>query len=338
MTRRLVMLLAGVLGTTVAVPAVADDAKAPWRIVLREHARAGGPTLTLGDVADLRTGDLPAIRALVALPLATGVRPGRPVALSRDAIQRAVEPLAAKAGVPVTLGGAERVHAERASQTVDGDRIAKVARDALARALVSKVGAADVALIRPPRDVVLPSGVLTVVPIAVLGPTDWLRRASVWVQLYVDGRLETAVPVDFQVEGVVALLPASASATMRAASEPVRPLARAERSDEAQRGLSAAFDDQVPRETRAAPMPSQLALADHAAATRRTPDAPDATPAVQRGRPAVLRSNTGPIAMEVQVQVLQDGRVGDTVRVQAPAGTGPVAARVVSEGVLEMAQ
>jgi flagella basal body P-ring formation protein FlgA len=38
------------------------------------------------------------------------------------------------------------------------------------------------------------------------------------------------------------------------------------------------------------------------------------------------------------VQVLQDGRIGETVRVQAPAATGPVLARVLSDGLLEMTQ
>jgi hypothetical protein len=305
MSTRLVMLAIGALMAAGALPAAAEDTKAPWRIELREQARAQGHSLTLGDVADLRTRDLAGIRALVGLPLVTHLRPGRQVIVTRDAIQRAVEPLAAKAGAPVTLSGAERVQAERASQTVDGERIATVARDALARALVSQLGAADVALVRPPRDIVLPAGELSVVPRVVLGPTDWLRRASVWVQLHVDGRLETAVPVDFQIEGVTALLPTARPVGLLASTGSVQPALPAARHPENR----------------------QAAIA-----------APDATLAVQRGRTALLRSASGPIALEVQVQVLQDGRIGETVRVQAPAGTGPVLARVLSDGLLEMTQ
>jgi hypothetical protein len=305
MSTRFVALGIGALLAAGAWPAAADDAKAPWRVELREHARAAGHVLTLGDVADLRTRDLAGIRALIGLPLVTHLRPGRQVIVTRDAIQRAIEPLAAKAGVPVTLSGAERVQAERANQTVDGERIANVARDALARALVSQLGAADVALVRPPRDIVLPAGELSVVPRVVLGPTDWLRRASVWVQLHVDGRLETAVPVDFQIEGVTALLPNARPVGLPASTGSVQPSPSAAKHPEGR----------------------QAAIA-----------VPDVPLAVQRGRTALLRSASGPIALEVEVQVLQDGRIGETVRVQAPAATGPVLARVLSDGLLEMTQ
>lgn len=59
--------------------------------------------------------------------------------------------------------------------------------------------------------------------------------------------------------------------------------------------------------------------------------------AVERGTWAALRSVTGAVVLESRVQVLQDGRTGERVRVRQQGATGIVFARVVERGVLELA-
>lgn len=59
--------------------------------------------------------------------------------------------------------------------------------------------------------------------------------------------------------------------------------------------------------------------------------------AVERGAWAALRSVTGAVVLESRVQVLQDGRTGERVRVRQQGATGIVFARVVERGVLELA-
>lgn len=58
---------------------------------------------------------------------------------------------------------------------------------------------------------------------------------------------------------------------------------------------------------------------------------------VERGTWAALRSVTGAVVLESRVQVLQDGRTGERVRVRQQGATGIVFARVVERGVLELA-
>ena len=65
--------------------------------------------------------------------------------------------------------------------------------------------------------------------------------------------------------------------------------------------------------------------------------APKLAPAVARGERALLRSVFGSVLLESRVDVLQDGRVGDMVRVRQPGGAGMVLARVVGAGRLELA-
>ena len=62
----------------------------------------------------------------------------------------------------------------------------------------------------------------------------------------------------------------------------------------------------------------------------------DAALAVARGEWAVLRAVEGSITLESRVEVLQDGRTGERIRVRAQGVTGPLFARVVGPGRLEL--
>jgi flagella basal body P-ring formation protein FlgA len=58
---------------------------------------------------------------------------------------------------------------------------------------------------------------------------------------------------------------------------------------------------------------------------------------VARGDWAVLRAIEGAVTLESRVEVLQDGRTGQKVRVRQHGAVGPVLARVVGRGLLEIA-
>lgn len=77
--------------------------------------------------------------------------------------------------------------------------------------------------------------------------------------------------------------------------------------------------------------PSPIAAADAA-------PAPAGTPAVLRGQWATLRSGAGAVAIEARVEVLQDGRVGQSVRVRQSGAAAGVIATVVGAGQLELAR
>ncbi|QJW85535.1 flagellar basal body P-ring formation protein FlgA [Ramlibacter terrae] len=61
-------------------------------------------------------------------------------------------------------------------------------------------------------------------------------------------------------------------------------------------------------------------------------------PAVLRGEWASLRAGAGAVRTEARVQVLQDGKVGDSVRVRASAAASSFLAKVTGDGQLEVAQ
>lgn len=60
-------------------------------------------------------------------------------------------------------------------------------------------------------------------------------------------------------------------------------------------------------------------------------------PVVGRGEWAALRNTLGSVVLESRVQVLQDGRPGERIRVRQQGATGVVFARVMAAGLLELA-
>jgi hypothetical protein len=62
----------------------------------------------------------------------------------------------------------------------------------------------------------------------------------------------------------------------------------------------------------------------------------DSPVVVNRGEWAALRTAAGAVLLEGRVEVLQDGRAGDRIRVRQQGATGIVLARVVGHGQLEL--
>jgi flagella basal body P-ring formation protein FlgA len=58
---------------------------------------------------------------------------------------------------------------------------------------------------------------------------------------------------------------------------------------------------------------------------------------VVRGEWAALRTTAGAVSLESRVEVLQDGKAGERVRVRQQGATGIVMARVIGRGQLELA-
>ena len=86
-------------------------------------------------------------------------------------------------------------------------------------------------------------------------------------------------------------------------------------------------------QSRDAPDAAPLPRADSAPVTKEREPAPLA---VARGEWALLRLAEGGITLESRVEVLQDGRAGQRIRVRAQSGAGPLFARVLGPGQLEL--
>jgi flagella basal body P-ring formation protein FlgA len=316
-----------VLGAALAAApcAAADRAGRAVRIELRSEVELPGGLVRLGDVADVSGGSAARLGRLRAVALGRLDGVDRPLRIGRAAIRRW---LRLREGIEpdgIAWAGAERCEVRRASQRVDGDRVAAAAVDRAVALLRGRGLRAEVRAAQPAGALRLPAGEihLTVRDLPRLLAVS--RRASAWVDVEVGGRPVLAVPVLLELEvrgpAAVAVEPLAPGTRLAPGLVELREVDWTGRSAE--------------------PLP--FAAADGARLRRAvgkdepvTADAADAAPLVSRGGRATLRAREGAVEVEGRVEVLQDGFSGQAVAVRLPGARGPIVARVVGPDAVEM--
>jgi flagella basal body P-ring formation protein FlgA len=276
----------------------AVDAGAPVRIELRPEAEVRGPQVLLGDVANLETRDLTLLERLMSVPLGPAPRTGAPARLEREQLQRWIHARTGIAPDQVVWAGPEVTTVRLALTTVSGEQIVEAARRALPATADRDGSRAAMVPNRVPPDVTVPAGAVEVAARPVRRTAVLSRRPTVWVDVRVDGRFVRTVPVAFE--------PAILDSDPGAAAAPE------------------AAETASPRGPAAA-----------GAAIARAPA--EALPSVTRGSWVTLRVGSGRIAVESRVQVLEDGRAGQAVRVKLPSAR-VIVARVAGPDRVEVVQ
>lgn len=328
---------------TISVALVACAHAAPVSIELRPAVQVPQGQVRLGDVAYLTTRDLPTLRRLMTLPLGAAPRPGSPVLLDRDTLERRIQARGSLASSELDAAavlhwtGAPETVIESAAQQLPGDAIADAARSALESWLSQRSTRADVQIASTVRDLTLPAGTpaLRVRPLPA-GATPQ-RRMLVWIEAWVDDRFVRTTAVSFDVSAWAPVTVASTrldsgatvdAVTLRGATASrevdltaLRPGAPVKASGPAQNLLEASG-----QRLRRPLKPGEVLTDAHL----------ESMPAVARGNWAQLLARSGEITVESRVEVLQDGRKGQFVRVKVPGGSGEVLARVTGPGQVEV--
>lgn len=301
-------------------------AAAEASIALLPQARVPAGPVTLGEVARIRGTDLSLVRALVQMPIGRAPAAGQTVLLERDALAAWIRQ---RLPTPAVLAwtGPEQARVAADSRTVPGDDIAAAAGDALREWLAGRSERSDVQLAWSPRDVEAPASEVRL-QVRPLGGAPVRSRMVVWVDVFAANRFVRSVPVSFAVQAwrdvAVAAQPLTAGAPLHAGRMAERPVDVAALD-------GAQLAGPAPGE------PLQLRRNVPAGAPLRVQDL-GAAPLVQRGQWASLRSGAGAVVSEARVEVLQDGRAGESVRVRQPGALTQVMARVVGPGQLEVAR
>lgn len=292
-------------------------------IELRPDVAATGPAVTLGQMARLQSADLALIRQLANLPLGRAPTQGASVLVEREAIAAWLRRRLGVAPEQIEWRGVPASRVTASTQSVDGEQIAAAASRALGQWLAERSARSEAQLAIAPRSIEVARGELRLQPRA-LGQGRMHSRMTVWVDVWVADRFVRVVPVTFAVEAwgdaVTAIAPLQAGAVLEAGTTE-------------RRSVDLAASD-------AAPVPAGVVRTRRAVAAGEIVRAHDVEPlpAVVRGQWAVLRSGAGAVSSESRVQVLQDGRLGDSVRVRPPAATASLLARVTGAGQLEVAR
>jgi flagella basal body P-ring formation protein FlgA len=321
-------VLALCAGTSSAATATEPDAHA---VAVRLHASAVAtrPDVLLGDVADVEGRDMAQVQHLRVLPLGRLDAAGTQAALERGAIAHWICVHEGLCGAQVAWSGAARVAIRKTLHTVASATLVDVAQQELQRTLAPLGARVEIEPLAAASRVELPPGRVEFNARPLPAGTVPGKRMTVWVDANVDGRFVRAVPVNFE---VAAHVPAWIA------------------KDALPTGARVTGDAFVPGEADLAGMPGGEprrfadTFAGGAALVLRhalRPGEPLTTansapaPLVARGDIALLRIKDTAIELESRVEVLQDGLLGQRVRVKAKNAAGPVLARVTGAGRLE---
>jgi flagella basal body P-ring formation protein FlgA len=330
--RCLLQALAGVLLAAAGTVAHAqlEEKKWPVKIELRAKVQVRHAQVTLGDVANLSTGDLATLFQWMKLPLGTAPRSGNMVSLERGELERWVRSRQLTQGLAV-WSGAGHVDIYASEQTLAGDRVIESAREELSRWLQSRVARSEVSDISEVRDLSLPQGKieLRVRPLPDSGSPS--RRMLVWVDIWIDSAFSRSIPVNFEVrayqDGYVASQDLMTGALVDPASFERREVDIANAPYEKAVSAKSASDSALWRVRRSVNKGDPVLRSQV-----------EAAPAVTRGEQITLRTRTGLVSLEGRVEALQDGYQGQMVRVKSASATNSVMARVAGPGMVEITE
>lgn len=307
------------------------------RIELQSRVQVADAEVRLGDVARISGAPLPRQAQLGGVRLGRMPDSGDSLVLDREAVARWVRSQTGLAPGQVSWTGSPTVELSWPRHALQGARIEQFAREGLLKWLAGHSERAQVESLGEVADQQIPAGPrqvqLKLRPIAEALPR---ARMQAWVDIYAGERFLRAVPVRFKVEAWKSLPVAAqdipGGSPLQAGSEiPVREVDLAalppgEAAQAAAAGPSLAFDQ---------PMRFKRAVQ---AGDALTPSHFEPLPAVARGDWAVLRSGSGAVVLESRVQVAQDARVGQSIRVKPAQSASFVWARVTGPQSLELVQ
>jgi hypothetical protein len=167
---------------------VASTWAAELRIDLRPRVEAASGPLRMGQLARLASDDLSLLRAVADWPLGRSAAPARPQRVRRSDIEASLRRLPQLAGTSVQWSGAPACDIESATALVTGEAVARAALGAVP---------GPARLTRPPRDVRVPSGEVTLTARASMLP-DASRRQLVWVEIRSGGQVVREVAVSIE--------------------------------------------------------------------------------------------------------------------------------------------
>lgn len=344
---------------TVAVFAAAGTGDARVRLELRPDAQVRQQQVTLGEVANLSSRDLSALRRLMALSIGTVPRSGEAVTLERDALLQWLKRRGGVEESQIEWQGPTANSIRLALSILSGEQVAAAAQQHLKAHLASGRLRAEIDLAQVPRDVSVPGGRLELRPRPLGGHLDastWSppslpRRQVVWMDVWVDERFVRTVAASFDVNtfgpGLVASEDLPAGRTIDLARPLQSQLLVHDVDWNGRRSAPIlAPEPAAPVERVSSPMQVSEVSVDGAMRLRRplaagqilTRADVEPAPLIARGEYAMLRTSQGSIALESRVEVLQDGAAGQSVRVKLPNASTSIMARVVSAGVVEVRQ
>lgn len=306
----------------------AGPASALLRIEMKERVQVVQAQVTLADVAHISSADLDLLRRAMAVPLGAAPRAGEAASLDRAQLQRWLRTQMGLGAEQVQWLGSPVTEVSRSTTEITGEKLQSVAQAALRKHLESTLANVpkariEIQAVATPANLNMPAATSSLV----VRPLDTLPLSSrmlVWVDAFANGQYVRSVSVRFE---VATYMPVAVAASTLAAGATLQPSDWQEREVDVTRAPDAVVAvPQIAQRMRRAIRSGEVITHAHL----------QGVPAVQRGDWANLTARTGLVALESRVEVMQDGQLGQMVRVKPVNSAGSLVARVTGPGSVEM--
>lgn len=299
--------------TLLLVPACVPAAE---RLTLKASVLVGAARITLADVV---TPDIP---ALTSIDLGAAPLPGYSMRLSKAEVARMLR----SRGLGFELDGVDAVNVERRTQPYDQQHIVNAAQDYLHQLLARQAEHVELQLAATLPDLQLPAGRIALKPRPLMPESALRRRATVWVDVAVDGIFVRTVTVPFLIRAMRTVLVAKSD--LPAGSQPDCTNLELREQD-----IAALDDAPVNADCNAVPGRLKRVLAQGAPLQR---NQLQMARAVAQGDSVSLRMHDGAIMLEARATALDDGDIGQRIDVKPSAGTQAVRAEVIGAGLVKI--
>ncbi len=321
------------------------------RIELKQEAEVVSSPVTLEAIASIRGENQADGERLRALSLGPAPASGAVVRLDRPTLQRWISARLGLHGHDLEWSGSQVCTIRIASQYLSGNRITECAQLELNKSLEKAGVHSEATPVRPAPMLQVPRGEVTlrvrpIVLSSIAQPSNsrpseeatWVvpRQQTIWVEIWVDGRFVRLASVGFDVKTFVKALVARRSLR---AGEPLGAdnvsVQDVEAADSAPLPVQALLPARV-EEPSVTDRPSLCVRRAVAAGEIVTRSNVEPVALVKQGNSAILVAVQGAIALESKVEVLEDGSLGQVVRVKLPNASGSIRAHVVGPGRVEV--
>jgi len=305
---------------------VAGDVFAVTSVELRPIVKLNKDIVYLGDIADLTSSDLTTVQRLSGVYLGRSPRLGQNVSLDRAVISRWVNSRLSDLAGRINWSGAQFVQVSASTQLVPGRKIVASAESVLKDWLSKRSERSVVHAVRTPEDILLPDGSVELKP-HVLGDKSILqKRMTVWVEVWGGKKFVRMLPVTFEVG---AFKEAWVSNVPIAKGEPIQQdhLVKSEIDLTLQSGDVEIFDQASESMRARLQVPKGAALSKTSV---------EKMPLALRGEWITLIASTGAFELESRVEALQDGALGQLIKVRSKNSQEVILAKVVGRGKVEM--
>ncbi|MCG8313063.1 MAG: flagellar basal body P-ring formation chaperone FlgA [Pseudomonadales bacterium] len=291
-------------------------------IDLPEHVVLESRTITLGSIAKLKSNNQSLISKVSRVVLGNIPRAGASLTINREAISGRLQRVDSTLSDRLIWKGSQKVKINSNYKSYTKESYTQKAEKYLNRVLSKRYFDVSTKLVGQYKDLQLPSGEVSVN--IELGNKDRVsKRMSVWVDVNVENKHYTSIPVWFDVTAMdeVLELVSAQSASTNLQEHMLKPSIR-----------NVALVSGIP-ETNITSVLGYRIVRDLPKGAVLTKSVLEEVPDVVKGQKVRVQANVGRVTLFAVARALQDGNRGDSIRVERLDGKDSYLAKVLDSGL-----